>query len=145
MAESIAVSDILTVQNVMSRDVLILSPTARLIDAARELARRGVTGAPVCTSNGRLVGVLSHADLVSACFDEHTRVRATLVADAMSWPVMTIRADTPLEQAARLMLFEAVHRLIVVGARGEVVGIVTPLDLLRGRATAARDSEAMAG
>src|SRR6266545_2942751 len=137
MKNSSIVLPALVARDVMSCDVITLSPTMRLTDAAQALARRDITGAPVCEPDGRLVGVLSHADLVHACFDEHKHVRAALVRDAMSWPVMTVRAEMPLTKVVRLMLFESIHRIIVVGESGEVVGVVTPLDVLRGTAPAA--------
>lgn len=53
-----------TVEQVMTSDVLVLAPEATLRDAVEALARRHVSGAPVI-DGGRVVGTLSASDLVS--------------------------------------------------------------------------------
>lgn len=53
-----------TVEQVMTSDVLVLAPEATLRDAVEALARRHVSGAPVL-DGGRVVGTLSASDIVS--------------------------------------------------------------------------------
>lgn len=54
-----------------------------------------------------------------------------LVADRMSKPVITVRQDTNVEEALRLMHSEDIRRLPVVDKAGNMVGIVSELDLLK--------------
>lgn len=54
----------LTVEQVMTSDVLVLSPEATLRDAVEALASRHVSGAPVI-SGGRVIGTLSASDVLS--------------------------------------------------------------------------------
>lgn len=54
-----------------------------------------------------------------------------LVADRMSKPAITVRQDTGVEEALRLMHSEDIRRLPVVDRHGKMVGIVSELDLLK--------------
>ena len=53
-----------------------------------------------------------------------------LVKERMSYPVFTIRADTPVPDALKLMKTESIRRLPIVDKRGRMVGIVSDRDLL---------------
>jgi CBS domain-containing protein len=59
-------------------------------------------------------------------------------ADVMTFGVATIRADAPVEEAARVMLQHRVSGLPVVDKDGDLVGMVTERDLLRREASAQR-------
>ena len=52
------------VGDVMTRDVVSVTPDTPIKDAATMLAERGISGLPVCDADGRVVGVLSEADLL---------------------------------------------------------------------------------
>lgn len=67
-------------------------------------------------------------------------VVAMRTADVMTRPVLTVREDDPVEQAAALLAGHAVTAAPVVDAEGELVGIVSEGDLLRVRA--AREANA---
>lgn len=54
-----------------------------------------------------------------------------LVKDRMSKPVITVRENTGVEDALRLMHSEDIRRLPVVDGHGKMVGIVSELDLLK--------------
>lgn len=53
------------------------------------------------------------------------------VADLMSPIVLSVSADTPVVEAARLMADHDLHHLPITGRRGELVGILCPFDLVR--------------
>jgi CBS domain-containing protein len=55
-------------------------------------------------------------------------------ADVMTRPVLTVRADDPVEQAAALLTGNAITAAPVVDAEGGLIGIVSEGDLLRARA-----------
>lgn len=152
-SEANARGRMLTVADVMTPDVYAVAEDTSLETACRLLASRHITGAPVVSPSGRPVGVVSLSDLVDPDRDRSERdgyplyyrldhghkvelsdgvaVGSGRVADVMSPFVLSIHASAPLEDAARIMLADQVHRLLVVDA-GKLVGIVTATDLLRG-------------
>jgi CBS domain-containing protein len=142
-----------SVHDVMTRDVYAVSPDTSIETAARMLAQRRISGAPVI-DRGRVVGVISAADLVDPDADisgvpgsplyyrvsqglaeeigDHMRVRPGRVAEIMTRGTLTIAGDATLLEAAARMLELGVHRLLVVRADGELAGVVSTVDLLRG-------------
>jgi CBS-domain-containing membrane protein len=117
------------VRDVMSAAVVFLRTTTSLDRAWSELHEAGISGAPVLDDRGRLVGVISLADLADP--RRRTVDNGGLVVDAMTRVVYAVRPDDPVSVAMRLMLDERIHRVVVVDDDAAVVGLVVPMDILR--------------
>jgi predicted transcriptional regulator len=116
------------VRDIMHPGVVTIPATATVVSAADILAQHHVQGAPVLDGIGRIIGVVTTTDLTDPR-------RSMNPDDSIEW-VMTrvafaVREGDPAMTAVRLMVREAIHRVIVVGDAGEPVGIVTPMDVLR--------------
>lgn len=134
--------------DVMSREVVTVTPGASLKDAAELLVENGISGLPVVDSEGGVIGVLSEGDLLfkqngdvaergrlARLVDPvaavgRTKHDAHLVGEAMTSPAETIGPNRPVAAAAAKMIELGVNRLPVV-ADGTLVGIVTRADLVR--------------
>ena len=135
------------VEDVMTRTVVTVAPQTSLKDVAALLSEHGISGVPVCDTNGRLLGVVSEADIVRkeegrpaererfwwlhAPDDESVaKIAARTAGEAMTSPAITIEPGRPVSEVARLMVERRVNRLPVVAGE-ELVGIVTRADLVR--------------
>ena len=137
------------IEDLMTREVVTVSPDTTLKEVAAKLVQYRISGLPVCDDEGTVLGVVSEADilyrergrneregLLARLFEENlateTRKAAARTAgDAMSAPALTIQAYRPVSTAARTMLEEGVKRLPVVDIHGRLLGIVTRVDLVR--------------
>lgn len=120
----------LKISDIMTPEVFTLRPTTTADEASWALAVRGISGAPVRDGLGRLVGVISRSDLSDP--ERHPLgLGDQLVRDIMTPAMLTLQDSEPALAAVRLMVREAVHRILVVNAAGDLVGIVTPTDILR--------------
>jgi len=117
------------VRDIMTSDVITLAASTTVDDAARSLTFHHVGGAPVL-DRGSIVGVVSKSDLVDPRHRVTPEERPT-VRDAMTRIVRAVRPTDPAMLAVRLMANEGMHRAVVVDERGKLVGIVTPMDVLR--------------
>lgn len=124
-----------------------------LRDTARRLQANRISGAPV-VSEGKLVGLISEADLLAACLPRQRNPRLVpldpfvffleggethggypqTVGEAMTRNLVTTRPDATLKEAAMMLDTHGVRRLPVVDDEGFVVGIVTRSDLVRAMA-----------
>ncbi|GAA3776698.1 CBS domain-containing protein [Plantactinospora mayteni] len=131
---------------VMTADVVAVPEDASYRAIVDVLAERRISAVPVVDPAGRVVGVVSEADLLRKVELAGTvarrlvpgRRRATrakgesrTARDLMSVPVVTAGPGTSLHAAARLMAEKGVKRLPVVADDGTLVGIVSRADVLK--------------
>jgi len=123
----------------MSRPVITIHPELPLEEALRMMREERVRRFPVVDQHGRLVGIVSERDLLHAAPSNATSLSIweinyllskIKVAAVMTKKVLTITEDTPLEEAARIMVDHKIGGLPVVHA-GELVGIITETDLFK--------------
>ena len=135
-----------TVNDVMTKTVVSITPDADFKEIAAAMEQWKVTAVPVVEAEGRVVGVVSEADLLTKeQFHDHSpgmiedmhrlsdvaKAGSVLAKDLMTSPAVTVKPDAPLPHAARLMADRHVKRLPVVDADGSLKGIVSRADLLK--------------
>jgi CBS domain-containing protein len=146
-----------TVSDVMTRTVVAVSGDASFKEIVRTMREGRVGALPVLAGEGRVIGVVSEADLLPkeefrdaypTRFEQMRRLEdirkagAVTAGELMTAPALTVHPDTPLTEAARVMAVQRVKRLPVVDARGLLLGIVSRADLLK---VFLRDDEDVAG
>ena len=128
----------MAVRDLMSTDLVTLTEDETLAHAQRCMARGRIRHLPV-VRNGRLVGLLTHRDLLAASFSifaevdhgEQRRIFGTVpVVEAMHRDVVTVQPDLSVREAARILLKNKYGCLPVVTESGELVGILTEADFL---------------
>ena len=142
----------MTIEDVMTRDLITVTPAMPIHQAARLMVEHGVSGLPV-VDDGRLVGIISEGDLIlrqtrreqrpwwRSFFDdgeqlarEYQKAVGTTVGEVMTRTVVSISPVWGIETAAAIMQNKRIHRLPVVHD-GRLVGIVTRADLIKALAT----------
>lgn len=129
------------VADIMSQPVITVTPEATVKEAARLLVAHGISALPVLDGKGRLVGIVSEADLIPIETRPDSRSQATplrptagsmprTVSEVMTRHVHTVPMDAEVSQAARMLLEEGLKRVPVVSGH-QVVGIVSRRDLVK--------------
>lgn len=137
----------LTVADVMTPNVIKAREQMPLKELARLLAEHHISAMPVLDPDDHVVGVVSEHDILRKlgregprrehwwqspeAREEIRRAEGDTVGRVMTPDPVTISPEKTLAQAARRMTEHNVKRLPVVGADGELVGIVSRADLLR--------------
>jgi len=122
--------DATLLSEVMTRNVVCVSPETDVETMTALLLERRISGAPVVDSEGVPIGILSKTDLLQALHDGHDRKRRT-ARDVMQPISFSLPQNETLSRAAALMAFEGVHRILVLAPDGKVAGLVSSLDILR--------------
>ena len=122
-----------TVSSLMTGSPVFASEDEAVADVAELLAGFEISGVPVLDSDDRLVGVISQTDLVRlrSSTIPWTGWHGLMVRDLMTQPAKTIGGSATLEDAARQMTTEHVHRLVVVDDRGAPIGVISESDIVR--------------
>ena len=134
-----------TVKDVMTTRVIAVRRDASFKEMAAMLRGSRISAFPVVDEAGRVVGVVSEADLlvkeavqadgVSVLaalrhWREDDKVAGVTAGELMTEPAVTIGPDAPVSEAARLMYDRRVKRLPVVTSAGLLVGIISRVDVL---------------
>ena len=144
----------LKARDIMTADVVTVTPQTTVEELARILIERHINGAPVVDDTGNLVGVVTEHDLISKekrlhiptvvqIFDafiylesskrfegDLKKMLGTKVGDICSSPVVTVEEDATVTELATIMSEKDVHLLPVMSG-GQMVGVVGKEDILR--------------
>jgi CBS domain-containing protein len=143
----------MTIEDIMTRDVVTVSPTAPIHEAARLMVEHRVSGLPVVDEAGRLVGIVSEGDLIlrqqrqterpwwqfffengEQLAREYQKATGTTVGEVMTRPVVSISPVWGIDMAAGILQNRRIRRLPVV-RDGQLVGIVSRGDLIKALTT----------
>ena len=144
----------LKAKDIMTREVVTVYPETEIVQAARLLLDRHISGLPVVDKEGHVKGILCQSDLMAqqrkiplpsffVLLDgtlpltspkniekELAKMAALKVSEAMTPDPITIDPETGLEDIATLMVKNNIHTLPVLD-QGRLVGIVGKEDILR--------------
>lgn len=135
------------IDQLMTRDVVSVRGDAPFKEIVRTLSEHRVTAVPVVDGGGRVVGLVSEADLLRKTADqaaapsgmpavpdleswEQAKAEGTRAEELMSAPAVCARPEWTVAEAARLMEVQRVKRLVVVDGDDHLLGIVSRRDLL---------------
>ncbi|WP_282693945.1 CBS domain-containing protein [Streptomyces sp. CC208A] len=131
-----------TVSDVMTHTAVAIGRDAPYKEIVALMDQWKVSALPVLEGEGRVVGVVSEADLLPkeafrgadpgpGELSEAAKAGAVRAGDLMSSPAVTVHAGASLPEAARIMARRKVKRLPVVDEIGMLEGVVSRSDLLK--------------
>ena len=150
------------VDEVMTKNVFVVSPDDTVGEAVKKLAENGISGSPVL-DDGKLVGIITEADILNALkvkykrlqmvypslslvsvafiekFDDKEAVEAfrdiseSKVSELMTKDVVTIESGSELGKVVQLMMEKGVNRVPVMDGE-DIVGIISRADVIKGLA-----------
>ncbi|WP_026120461.1 CBS domain-containing protein [Nocardiopsis potens] len=132
------------VEDLMAADPVGVSADTDPRELAELLRRFGVSAVPVVDGEGRVIGMVSEADLLlrltapggpgpgrgRRAREERSKAGAATVRRMMTAPPVTVGPEEPVARAAELMHRHRVKHLPVVGPDGALVGVIGRSDLV---------------
>lgn len=137
------------VEEIMTKDVIAVSPKTPVHEAAELMVDHAISGLPVVDDDGKVVGIVSEGDLIlrekprertpwwRAFFGdaerlalEYRKAHGTTVEEVMTRSLITVSPDLPIESAALVLDQHRIRRVPVL-ADGRLVGIVSRGDLIK--------------
>jgi CBS domain-containing protein len=108
-------------RDIMTRDIITVAPTMTIKLLAKTLIENQVSGAPVAGKNGKIIGIVSEADILAK--------KGKDVKSIMSKKVISVPDDTTVEEIAQLMTTHNIKRVPVMHDT-QIVGIVSRADIV---------------
>ncbi len=148
-------------RDVMVSPIITVRPDCAVVDVARLFLERNISGAPVVTDAGEVVGIIAEGDLIfrseigterphpdwfrqmareDLLASEYVKARGRFVKDVMQRDVITASPEATLNEICALMENNSIKR-VLIASNGELVGIVTRSNILQALASAPKDSE----
>jgi CBS domain-containing protein len=142
---------VMQVRDIMTSPAVCIAPSQSVTDAIHLMLAHKVSGLPVVTAKGHLVGVVTEGDLMRRSelrtsaghswfgdlfrssgrqASDYVQTHGRRVSDVMSDRPVSVGAETALRDAVATMMLHTVRRLPVV-ENGEVVGVLSRADILR--------------
>jgi CBS domain-containing protein len=143
-----------TAQDIMTKEVITVTPDLSVKELAALLVQHRIGGAPVVDVDGTLLGVVTESDLIDQSKNVHIptvisildsvillenpwkmdqeikKMAGRTVRDICASELVTVTAETPLSDIATIMSEKKVHTLPVL-ADGVLVGVIGKTDLIR--------------
>jgi CBS domain-containing protein len=144
-------------RDIMVSPVITVGEDATVRDVAKILLANHISAVPVVDHTGKLIGIVSEADLIhrfeagterptswwlslisgeSALAAEYVQSHARKVRDVMTRDIQTAHPDTPLYEIADLLEEKHVKRVPVVSDGGDLVGIISRANIIQAVASA---------
>jgi len=108
-------------KDIMTRDVITVISTMTVKNLANLLIKNQISGAPVAAKNGKVIGMVSEADILAK--------KGKDVKTIMSKKVISASEETPVEEIAKLMTTHKINRIPVI-REDKAVGIISRADIV---------------
>lgn len=143
------------VRDIMVKEVITIKKDASVEELSELLLKNKISGVPVVDDNGKLAGIATEGDLIIKDSDLHfpryfklldsiiyleslnkfkknlKKFLGTKVEDVMTARVRTVGEETPVSDAANMMIKYNINRVPVLDSKDELIGIVTRADIVR--------------
>jgi CBS domain-containing protein len=114
------------ISSIMEEDVITLHEGDSINEVIQMMLKGNVSGFPIVNDENKVIGIVSERDFISLVANIITGKK---VADFMSHDVVSVRPDTRVEDAARVMILNDFRRLPIVH-EGVMIGVVTTSDIV---------------
>ncbi|HXV46464.1 MAG TPA: CBS domain-containing protein [Nitrososphaera sp.] len=101
-----------------------------VLEAAKRMIERNISSMAITNDRDRIIGILTERDVVKIVANSVPASGIT-TGSLMSYPVISIKNNSSVEDAAQLMARKKLRHLLVEDTDKEVIGIITVTDLAR--------------
>ena len=143
------------VKDIMVKKVITIKKDASVEELSELLVKNKISGVPVVDNDGKLVGIATEGDLIIKDSDLHfpryfklldsiiyleslnkfkkslKKFLGTKVEDVMTAEIKTVKEETPIGEAANMMIKYNINRVPVLDSKDKMVGIVTRADIVK--------------
>lgn len=123
------------VSEIMNRTLFTVSLGASLDEIIETMLQNRISAVIVIADNGEFMGVISKTDIISALKKYGTAILEKTAEDLLNPKPYTIEGEATVADAAKKMLINRVHRLLVISpstiGKFMPVGIITATDILK--------------
>lgn len=150
------------IKDIMTEKVIAVTKDTTISELSKILIKNKISGVPVIDDEGKLIGMVTDADIITedmepifpiyfdpliisyAFIENFEKYRKdikeyleTPIEEIMTRRVKSVKRETPVSEAAKIMVRDKVNRIPVVDEYNKVIGIVARADILKSMVTEA--------
>lgn len=138
-------------KDIMTRDVITVSPNMTLRAAVQLLFKLKISGLPVVNEKSEVIGMITEKEIIAMSLPNYIEqvgdfaymldsepfrnkfgdIDKILVKDVMRKDVVTVSIDTPVAEVARSMLSQKARRMPVLDKNKKMAGMIARADIVR--------------
>ena len=121
----------ITVHEIMSRPVVTGRESDSVYAIAEKMKRHRIGSVVIRNAKNAPVGIITERDIIRRMLAKKARNADVTAKDIMSFPLVKIKEDATLEEAAALMVRKKVKKLCAIDRSERLVGIISESDIIR--------------
>jgi len=121
---------LILVRDVMTKEPRVVRRDTSVQEVVATMNKYDISSI-IVVEEKRPIGIVTHKDIISKLVQARIPPDAVTAREVMTSPIVTIKEETSLDEAARLMSKKHIKKLIVTRNNNELVGIITSSDLVR--------------
>lgn len=149
MPDKYTLDEVDVIKSIMSEEIVVAAPDITVEQLAILMRHAKVTCLPIISNQGKLVGIVSEGDIIrrirgiiepekpsvlgisyyAKMMEEEAQVKGKTASEIMTKRVVSVSEDTPIKQAAQLLLEKKIKNLPVL-RNEKIVGIVGRKDFI---------------
>ncbi len=121
----------IVVREIMSSPVVTGSLKEGVKDIAKKMKQHDVDSIVIVNQANEPVGIITEGDMVRRLLARTRNLLFFKAKDIISKPVLSVRGDMSMDDAAQTMMSKRVKKLCVVDEQGKLIGLVTQFDIIK--------------
>ena len=117
------------VGDAMTRGVICVDVDDTVQEAAEVMKKNDISSV-IVTKKGDGIGIITERDIICKIVAENNNPREATVKDVMTSPLITIKPDTEIDDAARIMRDKNIRRLVVAD-KDKIIGVISEFDIVK--------------
>ena len=118
----------ISAKDVMSPDVMTIREDTKMKDIIRLLVQRRITGLPVVSEDGRLLGMVTEKDILKILYERKSNVKSA--RDLMTTNIASFDENDNLMEVFKALV-ENNYRRVPIVSDGKLAGIISRADIIR--------------
>ena len=119
------------VEDYMTTTTVTMNFKKSVLDIAKKMFAENISSVAITDDDGEIIGILTERDMMKVIANELPPGGISAM-NLMSFPTVTVKRKSPIEEAAKIMATKKLRHLIVEDTYGkDVIGIITSTDLAR--------------
>ena len=117
------------IHEIMSKNVVKVNYEISALEISKTMVKRRISSVVIIDNNDKIIGIVTEKDLIKEICAKNLLANTLSAAKVMSSPLITIRKNSTINDATKLMVEKKIKHLAIL-ENNDIIGILTTYDLI---------------